>query len=789
MFRNYFKIAIRNILRQKGYSLINIGGLAIGMACTILIALWIQDELSFDQFHEKGDRLYQVLTTQIYSGKSYIGGTPPAFGPALEKEYPEVEKAARMQSGTLDRVIRHGDKIFTESIQAADFSLLQMFTFPVIKGNLEAAIGDVNSIVISERIAKKYFGAKNPVGETLTMDAEYDLKVAAVIKNIPQNSRIRFDILVPVKILESLYKSPGFVGTWTNLSFRTLALLRPGVSAEAFSAKIDKRIIEGNGNEEDVRPFLCKYKDIHVYGVKGRMGNIGTIFMFGLIAFIILLIACINYMNLATARSSNRSKEVGLRKVVGAYRKDIIKQFFSESLVVSFIAFILAHSLASLFLPLFNSLTAKQLALDIFNNWQVMLGTVVMFIVSGIVAGSYPALFLSAFSPAKVLKGTVSAGAKGALFRKVLVVTQFAVSIGLIICTVVVTNQLEFFSKKNLGFEKDQLVYIPLKGDQEKIYNPIKTELLSHPDVLNISTTQSRLTGVYWNDHNWKWEGREEGTDPLVTDLYVDSDFADTFGIKTVKGSFFPEKFKFPVEKNTGTVVINETFMKIMKSDNPVGQVLSQPDGTKFTIIGVVKDFHFKPLNQDVEPIMLQIDPKNNHYLYMKIRPGSIDSVLKKAEAVYRKINPAFPFEYRFLDEDFEKVYLGEKQLGKIFRYFAFLAIFISCLGLFGLASFMAEQRTKEIGIRKVLGATETGMVVLLSKEFVKWVIMANIIAWPLAYYLMNDWLKEYAFRTELGISTFLLSGLAALLIALGTVAFQSIKADVANSIDYLKYE
>ncbi len=790
MFKNYLKVAFRNIVNHKVYSFINIAGLAIGMACAILIFLWARDEVSFDRFHENGDDLYYVGTHLWYGGAWHTGsGTPPAFGPALKKEYPEVVNTARLQNGENSLTVRYGEKMYSEDIKAGDFSLLEMFTFPLVKGTLAPALSNPYAIFLTEQMAEKYFDNENPVGKVLNIENQFDLTVAGVLKNMPPNSMIQFDFLIPLELLEKLYNKPGYTRTWYNFSFQTFAQLQEGVSPETVDKKIEGRILKGNKDLEQAKPFLCKYNSVYLFGLTGHGWHIDRILQFSFIAVIILLIACFNFMNLATARSANRAKEVGMRKVVGASRKNIITQFFSESLLLSFISFVFAIVVASWLLPAFNNLAGKQLTLDVSSiDWLIIGGAVALISITGLVAGSYPALFLSAFRPVKVLQGTLSSGAKASSFRKVLVVAQFAASIVLIISTAVVFRQLEYLSQKNLGFEKDQIVYIPLKGEAKQKYSALKQELLAQPGIQGITTSQALISGVYWNGHNWSWEGKELKTDPMVTYLYVDGDFIKTLDIEVVKGKFFPEEFVFPGSENSNTVVVNEAFVKMMQTDNPVGQSISQ-EGKTYTIIGVVKDFHFKPLYSFIEPLIFFVNPENFNIMYAKIRPGNIDQTIGRIETVFKRFSPEFPFQYRFLDSAFERIYSSEKRIGTIFQYFAFLAIFISCLGLFGLASFMAEQRTKEIGIRKALGSSELSIVALLLKEFVKWVAIANIIAWPAAFMIMMSWLQNFAYRTSIGLHIFLLSGLAALAIAVITVSYQSIKTAIANPVEALRYE
>ena len=465
MFNNYLKIAFRNIIRHKGYSFINISGLTIGMACTILIVLWIQDELSFDQFHENGDNLYLVATNRVYSSTWYTGGgTPPAFGPALKREYPEVLNTARLR-GTYLAVVKYGEKKYTEELRTGDFSLLQMFTFPLVKGDLALALSNPYSIILTEKMAEKYFDKEEPLGKVLSIENEIDLTVAGVLKNMPHNSTIGFDFLIPIELLEKLYNVPKLTRTWTNLSFQTFAQLRENISPTVVNEKIENRIIEGNGNIEQVKPFLRKYTKIYLFGLTGTEGQIGLILLFSIIAGIILLIACFNYMNLATARSANRTKEIGMRKIVGASIKDVMKQFFSESILMSFISFIFAVILVLWLLPAFNTLTNKQLTLDISNGmWPIIGGAIGLVILTGIVAGSYPSFFLSTFRPIKILQGTLSVGSKASLFRKILVVMQFTASVVLIICTVVVFKQFKFVLNKG-KINRGRLNFVGIKKE------------------------------------------------------------------------------------------------------------------------------------------------------------------------------------------------------------------------------------------------------------------------------------------------------------------------------------
>jgi len=788
MINNYLKIALRNTIRNKGYSFINISGLAIGMTCCILILLWVQDELSYDQFHENGDYLYFVATRQMYNNRWYTSsGTPPAAGPALKAEYPEIQNTARLQNGTMPLVVRYGDKLYTEPVRSGDFSLLEMFTFPLVKGNLVAAFSNPYSIFLTERMAEKYFGNDEPVGKILHIENRFEFTVAGVLQNMPDNSMIRFDFLVPMEFREQRY-GIGSTQTWTNLSFQTFVQLQKNSSPENVNPKIENRIIEGNGGSEQVKPFLRKYNEIYLYGFTGAGGNIIPVRIFSLIAIFILIIACINFMNLSTARSGSRAKEVGMRKVVGAHRKDVIKQFFGESILLAFISLAVAVILAKLLIPAFNNLSGKQLDFSIIDNFSTTVGLIGIALFTGIVAGSYPALFLSSFKPALVLKGSAAAGSKGSLFRKILVVIQFVISIALIVCTVVVFKQLNYMGDVDLGFKKEQIVYIQTKSAIKQQYFAAKQEFLKNSNILSISSSNHLITGIYWNGHNWNWQGRNPETDPLVTYLYTDTDFLKTLDVEMSLGDFFPENITTDSIGFSRNIVINETFAGIIGSESPVGQTISQ-NGPDLTIIGVVKDFNFKPLHTDIGPLILFYNPANYNFMYFKIQPADVAETIKHIERVHNQFNPGFPFEYRFLDEDFARLYRGMERFGSIFQYFAALAIFISCLGLFGLASYMAEQRTKEIGIRKALGASTSGIVLLLSKDFAKWVLIANAIALPAAWYYMSNWLEDYAYRIDIGWSILIISGGIALVIAILTTGYQSIKAARTNPADSLRCE
>jgi putative ABC transport system permease protein len=781
MLKNYLKIALRHIKRHKAYSFLNITGLALGMACCILILFWVQDELNTDKFNKKIDSLYQVRNIQHYGSEtSRDSGSVPALGPALKAEYPEIINTARFNNGQREFLFTSGETKFKELVQMADPEIFQIFTFPLIKGRIEDLFSGPNVMVLSESLADKYFGRDDPVGKTITVNEGYDFKVVGVMKDIPHNSTIRFNVWIPLEFANTLWR-PDYTKTWYNLAFRTYAEVGLNFDLEAFNKKIVNRIRESRP-ETNSEPFLYPFSQVYLQ-VWGRIGQIRT---FTIIAFLILIIACINFMNLTTARSSQRSREVGLRKVVGARRNQVTKQFFGESVLFTFISLITALILVRILMPFFRTLTGKPLYFSSLINLEMIGGILAMTVFTGIIAGIYPAVFLSSFRPATVLKGKGISGKKGDLFRKILVVVQFSLSVMMIIGTLVIFSQVKYLKNKDLGFDKEHLLYIYVEGNLKKSYTSMKNELLQEPGIKSISLTSHSPTGIYNNGQDWDWEGRDPNINPLVTYFGVDPDFLETFQMGIEQG----ESFRKGTENSGFNVLVNERFAEIMGLDNIIGARLSH-GGQTFQVIGVVKDFHFTPVYREIGPLLLYHNPQMREYNYMFIRlnPGDIPGALASIKESAKKFNPEFPFEYRFLDQDYDLLYRSlEREMG-IVRTFTFLAILISCLGLFGLASFTAEQRTKEIGIRKVLGASVTKIIFMLSKEYAKWVLIANVIAWPAAYFLMHSWLSDFPYRIPLSWTIFFGTALLSLFIAQITVTFQAMKAAHSDPVDSLRYE
>ncbi|MFC2167418.1 ABC transporter permease [Acidobacteriota bacterium] len=782
MLKNYFKIAWRTVQRHKGYSFINLFGLALGLACCIFILFWIQDEIQYNTFHEKIDNLYMVRAWSLYGDqRSAHSGTPPALGPAIKDEYPEILNSARINNGQGEMVLTYDENHFFENVQMADPEIFELFSFPFIQGDPKSVFSDPFAMVITEEVSKRIFEQNDSIGKILTVDNKYDFKIVGVLKDLPHNSTIQFKVWIPLTFSNEIWR-PDYTKSWSNASFVTYVQLEENASFQDLSQKIKGRIIQSN-RDTQMEPFLIPFSHVYLelYGRKSQIR------IFTLIALFVLLIACFNFINLTTARSAKRAKEVGLRKVVGANRQQLVKQFFGESILLTILALFLAAVFIIVFLPLFRNLSGKPLNLYQLMDVKFLLSIAGMTVLTGVISGIYPALFLSSFQPIQIMKGQFSTGSKGNIFRKILVVCQFVFSIILIICTTLLYNQVHFMQNKGLGFEKEQLIYTRLKGNLHENFEVLKNELQKDPNVSHVTFTSRTPVYVGTNGHGWDWEGREPTIDPLVTYFAVEPNFLEAFEMEMSRGKFFADG-----QKNRNNVVINERFAEIIGLDNPVGRGLRNGENM-YTILGVVKDFHFKPIHNEIGPMMLYYgdtgDLLEYNYMFVKIPPDKMTQTIGYIEDTVKTLNPEFPFVYSFLDEDYGRLYSSEERIGAIVRTFAFLAVFVSCLGLFGLASFMAERRTKEIGIRKVLGASVSGIIFILCREFTKWVVFANIFAWPVAYFVMHNWLQKFPYRISIGFGIFFLSGFVTLLIALLTVSYQSIRAALSNPVVSLKYE
>jgi len=785
MLKNYMKIAWRNLKRHRGYSFINIAGLAIGMACCMLILLWVQDELSFDRYHENSENIYRIIQDINFSDHSTswaINQGP--LGPSLENDFPEIVDFCRMTGRGV--TITYGDLRFDEELGMVDESLLSMFSFPLTLGDPETALSEPQSIVFSEDMAEKYFPGENPLGKTIRIDNQFDFLVTGVMKNMPTNSHFRYDFLIPFIFGRKWNYT---VDSWGNSSFYTYVQLQKGVPAQEVIQKISGYLFDKPTIEKDARLNLQPLKRIHLhsdYEYDRPHGDIRYVRIFSLIAFFILLIACINFMNLTTARSANRAKEVGMRKVSGAYRSDIIKQFYGETILFAVLAMQIAILLVVVLLPLFNHLAAKELTFDLFRNSLIWWGLAGVTLATGLISGSYPALYLSAFHPVRVLKGALSAGARGAGFRKVLVVIQFSLTILLVVGTILIHQQIRFMQNQKLGYNKEHLVYMGMRGNMRTNFEAIKNELLKNPNIVGVTAASNPPTfGYAFSNSLWRWEGQSPDEEILMRAVFADKGYFDVLGMEILAGEGFSREL--PTEGEFYTVV-NEEAVRIMGMDEPVGQWLSIGEN-RGMILGVVKDFHFAPLRTKIEPLIIIYSVPQSRILFARLQSGNMTSTIGYIEEVWKKFAPSYNFNYRFLDEALDSLYRTEQRIGSISRAFSLLAIFVSSLGLFGLASYMAEQRTKEVGVRKILGASVVNLVVLLSKEMTKWVLIANLIAWPLAYFVAGKWLQGFAYRIGIGISPFIIAACLTLSVALLTVSFQSVRAARSNPADSLRYE
>ncbi len=811
MLSNYLKTAWRNIVRHKGYSFLNVFGLAVGMACALFVLFWVQDELSFDRFHANAGTLYRVEQDQATGqGKFHVNLTPYPLAPALKAEIPEIKEATRAAFPG-DLLVRYGENAFFESrVLAVDPQVFRMFTFPLLKGDPATVLNRPASLVISENMARKYFGSAEPMGKNVTINNAHAFTVTGVMKNLPLNSSLSFDMLVPfdfVKTLGQYNDSLGRNFIWTFVQLHPQG--HAATTGEKISRLVTNRIAVEIGSDPELQkrmqgdPALRKrfenYRgpdfslmplvDLKLFAHFGFSRNnmgIQYVVAFSIIALFVLLIACINFMNLATARSVNRAREVGLRKVVGARRKSIIGQFYSESILTALLAAAASFVLVLLFLPVFNTLSGKTMTLASLWQGKSLLGILAVTLFTGIVAGSYPALFLSSFQPAKVLKAGRSGGAKGALLRKSLVVLQFGISILLLIGMGVVARQVDYMRNKKLGYDKDQLIYLPLRGETFSSYAALKEQLLRNPRVMNVTATHQEPTSIGSNGGGADWDGKDPSQKYLIGNASVDFDYPETLKIEMAAGRTFSRKFAMDSGKSW---MVNEEVTKLMGLDPAAAVGKRFTWGVEGTIVGVMKNFHYQSVRSAIEPLAVIVAPENFRFAIVRLKAGEVPASLQDVRKTWQRVFPQYPFEYRFFDEDFGRMYRADESMGSLLKAFAGLAMIIACLGLFGLASYTAEQRTKEIGVRKFLGASSPGIVLLFSKQFAKWVLLANLLAWPCAYILTKNWLQGFAYRSTVAWWLFALTGFGTLAIALLTVSFQAVRAARANPVDSLRYE
>jgi predicted permease len=776
MFQNYLKISLRNIQRHKGYSIINIAGLAIGIACCILIMLWVQDELSYDRFHENASDLYAAT----FSNGSMV--TPTALANFLKSTYPEILHTSRFVNMGRNLLKYQETEINESDGIMVDPDFLDMFTFKFLKGDSETALSDPNSIVISDRLAHKYFGNQDPIDRTMTFEARIAVKVTGVFEDYPLNSHIRCAYVLPLALSKVWNRN---LNTWAYNNIRTYVQLRVGVPVQSVDAKISD-VVERHRPQDQRALSLQPITRLHLNPFHHSRRAITFVYLFSAMALFILLIACINFINLTTAKSSTRAREVGIRKTVGAHRINLIRQFFGESLLLTAVATLAAVGLVILCLPLFNNLTGKMFPWEFLLRQTVILGICSVVLLTVLIAGSYPAVFMSRFQPVKVLKGKMLSGTKGSLLRKILVIMQFSLSALLILGTLIVYRQVHFLQERDVGFERENLVYFGIGSRFRQNIDSIKTELTADPNILSITLTD--IAPYRWMSNagfgDVHWEGKTDQQVKMVM-TSVDYDYLDTFGLEVVQGRFFAREYA--TDASDGYVV-NQAAVRAMEMEQPIGKELRVWDRSG-RIVGVVKDYHFESLHNPIIPMAMRIDPAWHNQACVRITPHRVNDTLALLENKWKEMHPEYPFEFRFLDEAIQNQYRSEATTGKIVTVFTVLALFISCLGIFGLSSYMTEQRTKEIGIRKVLGATVSSVIVYIAKEFVLLVVIANAIIWPLAHYLMSRWLQTFAYRIGVGWWTFVLTGLSILVVSLITVSWQILRAAMANPVDSLRYE
>ncbi len=802
MFKNYIKVALRSLIRQKFYSVINIAGLSIGIMACILIFLFVQDELSYDTFYEDSEQIYRVTQKMPMGAKvSHTATVPWPVTKMLMNDFSEIKTGARAyrpSSWGNVPVVKFEDRSFLEKDWIfADASILEIFNFDFVRGNPETALKSPEHILLTESAALKYFGDDDPIGKRLTFNNNKDWEVAAVIKDLPQNSHLSFDFVASFEGMRQMWNNwPGFDDNWRWVAAWSYLILPDAATAEKIQTQLPDfvaRHYPEQNQEAGLSLEIQKVLNVHLHSeLEAEFkpnSDITYVYLFASIAVLILLIACINFMNLATSRAAGRAKEVGLRKVVGADRFSLIKQFLSEALVLSFISLIVAIALTHLALPWFNALTGKSLQIAYLNNLVLVSGLFVTALFVGLVSGSYPAFFLSAFQPTEVMKGTLSRGAGSSVLRTTLVISQFVVSIVLLICIGTVYNQLTYMQNKDLGFDKDQMLVVNMYGNLFNDYGAFKSDLLKDSRIQSITRIGGSIPGFAGEFENaFITEGSPAEQRQWLGAMWVSHDMENTLGLEVVSGRAFNIS---SASDSTQNLILNETAAKFLGwGNNAVGKRMSHVGGqgniTEGEVVAVVKDFHFRPLHEPLKPLVLR---HGGNHMAIKISSGDIPGTIAFVEKTWKQFVPEWPLNYQFMDENIDVLYRKDQKFSEILKYFASLAVFIACLGLLGLAAFTTERRRKEIGVRKVVGASTWALLLLISREFSKLVVIAFIISVPIGYYAGNRWMQDFAFRADLSITVFAMSGFVALAIALLTVSYHTIKAALINPAESLKYE
>lgn len=787
MIKNYIRIAFRSLVRNKLFSVVNILGLAFGIGSALLIFLWVKDELQVDHFHANTGRLYRVMENQKYTdGRIFtFASTPGPMAPFIKDKYPEIEKAARF-TWTVTNLVQVGEKGFFETGRYADQDFIEMFSFPLLAGDVRTALKEKNSIVINRTMAEKYFGkVEDAVGKLVTLNTKDAFTVTGVIADIPKSSSLQFEYLLSFQFFWDENKE--WLDAWGNNNIRTYLLLKEGTSADDFGKKF-KEEIKSHEADSNTDLFIQPFEEAYLHGEfeNGALtgGRIETVRIFFIVAVFVLVIACINFTNLSTAQATKRAKEVGLRKVIGAVPRQLFRQFMGESFIMVCISGLVAMVLVWLLMPLFNEITGKTLSFNLLDAQLIVIFVGIIFF-TALVAGGYPAVFISEFKPVQVLKGQLKSGSKAAMFRKGLVVLQFSLSILLIISTVVVYRQMEFMEKRDIGFKRDNMFYVWLQGDMAQHYETIRSRLLASPGIASVTASGQNPIDIGNSTVGVEWEGKNEDDRILFTVLNVDQDFIQSMGMTMHEGRGFDRE----LVTDTANYIVNEKAAAKFGFKNGVaGQDLTLWQ-RKGKIVGVVKDFNFGSLHSGIEPLILHIRVQELSCLLVRVKDGETEAGLKSMEKLWKEYAAAYPFKYSFLNQDWEEFYKSEGQRGKIFNTMAVLSIFISCLGLFGLSAFSAERRTKELGIRKALGASTPGLIQLMSREFTILVLIAAVIGCPLGWYLMDQWLRSYAYHVEVGVVTLVLAAVLCLVVSLITVFYHSMRVATGDPVKALRYE
>ena len=794
MVFNTMKTTVRLLRKHKIFSFINVTGLALGMACCMLILIWVGEELSFDQFHEKKERIFRVVSSWEKYGWNQLEASPAPLGPAIRETLPEIEQTARIATDSR-KVFRNGDLAFYEERGIiADPALFKIITLPFLSGDAETAFSGPEDIVITASFGRKYFGEAEPLGRMLEMDGE-QVRITGVIQDLPSNSTFHFDFM---RSFDFITEVSGWGTHWGAYNFTTLVLVQPNAEIDSLGPKITA-IARSAGSPQVNDGLTMGLQNILKVHLSPRpysssvtsLGDAKVVYGFTAIAIFIVIIACINFTNLSTARSSLRAREVAVRKTVGARRRELIQQFFGESFILTLIASLFAIILTILFLPAVNRLSGKEMAIRALDL-NTIIGLAGIILITSLLAGIYPAFVLSRYRPVLIMRGA-GTGIRKSWFRRILVIFQFSLSILLILATMGISRQIHFIRNRELGFEKENVLVLPIKEQVGSGYGTVKTELLRSPDIVSVSGSWNALTDTWRSAGNWRWEEYDpeiaEDLDMVISG--VDFDFIETLDLELVEGRSFSREYAEDVKSES--VILNEAAVRAMGIESPVGKWFASSDERRGHIVGVVRDVHFQSLYREISPRIFFIQDLSSSTMYgimlIRFRNGRFPEARSYIQSVWEKVNPNLPFEYRILDQTYRGLYYREENISGVLGAFTLFGVFISCLGLFGLASFMAERRTKEIGIRKVLGAKESGLVLLLSGEFTRWVVVANLIAWPVGYILLRRVFQVYAYRTRLGPDVYLLSGSIALLIALFTVILQAVRTARSNPIDSLRYE